>query len=66
MSEEHEKQFAEECAALLELAQEIAVKHNLKVGCTVFEDGKGWVNSGENEICKIGFRKPANKPVICK
>lgn len=55
--------YSQDCAALLEMAQEVAIKYGCKVGITVFSDGQGWADAGEAEI-RIGFSEPKNKALI--
>lgn len=54
--------FRQECAALLELARELAIKHKEQVYIVVFPTGKGWANSPQ-EI-EIGYSEPKNKALI--
>ena len=54
--------FSQDCAALLEIAQEIALKHDKQVGITVFPNGKGWANSAL-EI-EIGYSEPKIKALV--
>ena len=56
--------FNEDCAVLLEMAQEVAMKYNHKVDISVFSDGRGWaILDGKKDI-DIGFSEPFDKAII--
>lgn len=55
--------FDNDCAALLEMAQELAIKNGQHIGISVFSDGQGWASTGEKQI-NIGFSEPKNKALL--
>lgn len=57
------EEFEQECAALLELAREIAVKYNRYIDIVAFGDGKGFANGHGGLDLNIGYREPFDKAV---
>lgn len=63
-----DEQFKQECAALLELAQEIAIKY-LQEGehmcLSIFQKGTGWISTSNGRLqdVTIGYQEPKNKAI---
>ena len=55
--------FEEDLGALLEMAQEVAVRHNKRFSLAVFEKGTGFINQ-ENADITIGYVEPKDKAII--
>jgi hypothetical protein len=66
MDKEQEKQFKNDCAALLELVREVSVRNGKAIGIQINSLGRGIVRDESNLICEIGYTEPTNKAVICK
>jgi hypothetical protein len=56
--------FKNECATLLQLAEEISVKYKKRINIVVFPEGKGWANSTSEDICTVGYIDPKEQVLI--